>query len=100
MVLPLAYVCDKEGTPVPWNESRWCDDEFDGLLTRAMGILDVEERRKVMKDIQTIQVERGPIGIPYWQNAWIAYNPKLKGMVAHPTEYNDSWIEAWFEEGA
>ena len=98
MVLPLAYTCDKEGTPVPWNESRWCDEEFDELLTKAMGTLDLEDRRKLMCDIQRIQVERGSIGIPFWKNTWIAYNPKFKGMTAHPTQYNDNWTEVWIEE--
>jgi peptide/nickel transport system substrate-binding protein len=97
MVLPLAYVCDSQGTPVPWNESRWCDAEFDGLLTTAMGTLDLEERRKIMADIQKIQVERGSIGIPYWMNSWIIHTPSVKGMRAHPTNYNDTWIEAWKE---
>jgi peptide/nickel transport system substrate-binding protein len=97
MVLPLAYVCDKEGTPVPWNETRWSDEEFDRLLTTAMGTLDVEERRKIMADIQRIQVERGSIGVPYWMNRWIAYSPKVKGMVAHPTRYNDNWVQVWKE---
>jgi peptide/nickel transport system substrate-binding protein len=100
MVLPLAYVCDAQGTPVPWNESRWCDSEFDDLLTRAMGILDVEERRKVMADIQKIQVERGSIGIPYWMNSWIIHNPKFQGMKAHPTNYNDTWTEVWYDAEA
>jgi len=100
MVLPLAYVCDKEGTPVPWNESRWCDDEFDELLTKAMGTLDVEERRKLMCKIQEIQQERGSIGIPYWRNSWLAYNPKFKGMLPHPTNYNDMMAEAWYNPEA
>jgi peptide/nickel transport system substrate-binding protein len=100
MVLPLAYTCDKEGTPVPWNESRWCDEEFDELLTKAMGTLDVEERRKIMCDIQRIQVERGPIGIPYWRNSWVAYNPKFKDMLPHPTNYNDMMAEAWYDPEA
>jgi peptide/nickel transport system substrate-binding protein len=100
MLLPLAYVCDEEGTPVPWNESRWCDDEFSELLTRAGGILDVEERRQVMKDIQTIQVERGSIGIPYWMNVWVAYNPKFKGIVSHPTDYYDCIATTWYDPEA
>ena len=101
MVLPLAYTCDAEGVPVAWNESRWCDEEFDGLLTTAMGTLDLEERRKIMADIQRIQQDRGSIGIPYWMNSWIAYNPRLKGpMVAHPTRYNDKWTEVWIDEEA
>jgi peptide/nickel transport system substrate-binding protein len=100
MVLPLAYVCDAQGTPVPWNESRWCDSEFDGLLNQAMGILDVEERRKVIADIEKIQVERGSIGIPYWMNSWIIHSPKFQGMKAHPTNYNDTWTEAWYDAEA
>ncbi|MBX0328897.1 ABC transporter substrate-binding protein [Oscillochloris sp. ZM17-4] len=28
MLLPLAYIADAEGTPVPWNETRWVDQEF------------------------------------------------------------------------
>jgi len=100
MLLPLAYVCDEEGTPVPWNESRWCDDEFSELLTRAGGILDVEERRQVMKDIQTIQVERGSIGIPYWMNVWVAYNPKFQGIKAHPTDYYDCLATTWYDAEA
>ncbi len=100
MVLPLAYTCDAEGTPVPWNESRWCDDEFDELLTEAMGTLDVEERRKIMCDVQRIQVERGPIGIPYWRNMWLTHSPKFKGMLPHPTNYNDMMAEAWYDPEA
>jgi peptide/nickel transport system substrate-binding protein len=100
MVLPLAYVCDKEGTPVPWNETRWCDEEFDTLLTQAMGTLDVNERKKIMADIQRIQVERGSIGIPWWKNAWIAYVNKVKGPKAHPTNYNFSFSETWIDEEA
>jgi len=100
MLLPLAYVCDAEGKPVPWNESRWCDEEFQELLTKAGGILDVEERRKVMKDIQTIQVERGSIGIPYWMNVWVAYNPKFKGIEAHPTDYYDCLATTWYDPEA
>jgi peptide/nickel transport system substrate-binding protein len=100
MVLPLAYVCDKEGTPVPWNETRWCDEEFDTLLTKAMGTLDVEERRKIMADIQKIQVERGSIGVPWWKNTFIAYNPKFKGLLPHPTNYSYTFSEAWIDEEA
>ena len=57
MVLNLAYICDANGEPVPWNETRWCDEEFHGLLMEANGILDVEERRKIMKKLEEIQME-------------------------------------------
>jgi peptide/nickel transport system substrate-binding protein len=100
MVLPLAYTCDAEGNPVPWNESRWCDEEFDTLLTQAVGTLDIEERREIMKQIQEIQVERGSIGIPYWKDVWVAHNPKLQNVLPHPTNYTTKLVECWFDTDA
>jgi hypothetical protein len=41
MVLNLAYTADEGGDPVPWNETRWLDDEFDELLKEANGTLDL-----------------------------------------------------------
>jgi len=95
-VLPLAYIADSSGQPVPWNESRWVDDEFTELLRKAQGILDVEERRKVMADIQRIQSERGSIGIAWWQNVWTVVNPGFQGVDAHPSSYN-LWQKVWYD---
>lgn len=96
MVLPLAYIADSEGNPVPWNESRWVDAEFTTLLNKAQGILDVEARRAVMADIERIQMERGSIAIAWWQNTWSVANPGFIGMKAHPTAYN-LWREVWYD---
>ncbi|MGD9100165.1 MAG: ABC transporter substrate-binding protein, partial [Anaerolineae bacterium] len=41
MVLPLAYTEEAIGN---WNETRWTDDEFEGLLREAQATLDVEAR--------------------------------------------------------
>lgn len=96
MVLPLAYIADKEGNPVPWNESRWVDQEFSDLLQTAQGTLDVEARRAIMKDIQRIQSERGSIAIAWWQNIWRVSNPGFQNLGAHPTDYY-LWREAWYD---
>ncbi len=96
MVLPLAYIADSEGTPVPWNESRWVDDEFTELLQQAQGTLDVEARREIMADLQRIQQERGSIGIAWWVNFWAISNPGFQGIQAHPTQYN-LWREVWYD---
>jgi peptide/nickel transport system substrate-binding protein len=96
-VLNLAYTADEEGNPVPWNETRWVDEEFSELLTKANGTLDVEERRKIMCDLQRIQYERGSIGIPYWMNIWMPHRTNVKNLKAHPTMYalfNEVWKEA------
>lgn len=97
MLLPLAYVADSQGNPVPWNETRWVDEEFSTLLKKAQGTLDVEARRAIMKDIETIQQQRGPIGISYFQNTWHVYNPVFHNLPGHPTIYN-LWREAWRDD--
>ena len=96
MVLTLAYTCDEEGKPVPWNETRWCDEEFSALLKEAEGTLDVEERRKIMCKLEEIQYERGSIGIPYWQNKWAIAHKKVQNLKGHPTQY-DLFNEIWLK---
>jgi len=88
MVLSLAYICDDEGNPVPWNETRWCDDEFTALLKEAEGTLDVGERREIMCQLEEIQYERGSVGIPYWQSIWSIAHKKVQGFKGHPTQYD------------
>jgi peptide/nickel transport system substrate-binding protein len=97
MILPLPYTCDEEGNPVPWNETRWCDEEFSELLQQAQGTLDVEARRSIMCDIERIQRDRGSVGISYWMNQWIIHRPQFKGLKAHPTNFNHGFVHAWYD---
>jgi peptide/nickel transport system substrate-binding protein len=99
MVLPLAYIGDANGNPVPWNESRWIDQEFSDLLKKAQGTIDVEARRAIMKDLERIQMERGSIAIAWWQSVWNIKLPKCQNMPAHPTHYQ-IWREAWLDPDA
>jgi peptide/nickel transport system substrate-binding protein len=99
MVLPLAYIADSTGAPVPWNESRWVDEEFSTLLKKAQGTIDIEARRAIMKDIETIQRDRGSVAIAWWQSVWNIKSPKLQGAPAHPTHYQ-LWREAWLDPDA
>ena len=97
MILNLAYTADKDGKPVPWNETRWVDKEFIELLGQANATLDVDKRREIMCKLEAIQQERGPIGIAYWMNTWFCPNKKMKGVQAHPTNYmlfNEVWMDA------
>jgi peptide/nickel transport system substrate-binding protein len=82
MVLALAY---RSG--VPWNESSYANPEFDELLTKAEGVIDVEERRKVIAQIETIMQEDGPVVQPIWRSVFTAYDKKVKGFKMHPTLY-------------
>lgn len=96
MVLNLGYTADADGNPVPWNETRWVDDEFNQLLIQANGTLDVEERRKIFCDLEQIMMDRGPIGIAWWQNIHIPFRKGVHGVPPHPTAYalfNQVWKE-------
>lgn len=99
MVLSLAYIADAEGKPVPWNESRWVDEEFSTVLREAEGTLDVEARRALMAKLEAIQQDRGSVGITYWQNVWDITVPKFQNIKGHPTDY-DLWNEVWFDPEA
>jgi peptide/nickel transport system substrate-binding protein len=92
MVLGLAY-----RTGVPWNESAYSNSEFDATLTKAEGILDVDERRKVMAELQKIMQEDGPIVQPIWRGFYTVHSKKLQGYKPHPTQYiffNELALEA------
>lgn len=92
MVLGLAY-----RTGVPWNESNFANPKFDELLTKAEGIVDIDERKKVIAEIEDLMQEEGPIIQPLWRQSYQPFDKKLKGYAAHPTEYyfcEDMWLEA------
>ncbi len=82
MVLGLAY---RSG--VPWNESDYDNPEFDRLLTKAEGILDADKRREVLRELETIMQEDGPIVQPLWRSVFTAMDKRLKGFLMHPTSY-------------
>ncbi|RRR66853.1 MAG: ABC transporter substrate-binding protein [Candidatus Viridilinea halotolerans] len=97
MQLALAYTADSEGKPGAWNETRWVDEEFSAILTEALGTIDVDARRVLMADLQRIMLERGPIGIAWWQRAWEVFNPAFQGIYAHPTLHSIYLRTAWYD---
>jgi peptide/nickel transport system substrate-binding protein len=88
MVLGLAY---RSG--VPWNEAHWSNKEFDDTLTKAEGILEVKERRKVMEKLEKIMQEEGPIVQPIWRALFTAIDKRVEGFKLHPTDYY--FCEEW-----
>lgn len=57
----VMLVCD-----AIWNESRFCDEEFDALAVTAGTTLDENERVAAYGEMQRILIERGPIIVPYF----------------------------------
>jgi len=95
--LRLGYTSDANGVPGEWNETRWVDKEFEGLLSEAEATLDVEARTQIMCKIEDIFWERGPIGIAYWKSVWNIVPKTFKNIAAHPTEY-DLLTDVWKEK--
>lgn len=82
MVLALAY-----RTGVPWNESRYSNKQFDELLNKAEGTLDVDKRREILGELEAIMLEDGPITQPLWRSVYAAYDKRVQGFQIHPTLY-------------
>ena len=82
MTLALAY-----RTGVPWNESKYSNREFDGLLTEAEGILDVNRRREVIARLEAILQDDGPIVQPVWRALFTFHDKRVQGFKMHPTGY-------------
>jgi peptide/nickel transport system substrate-binding protein len=82
MVLGLAY-----RTGVPWNESSYSNPEFDRLLSDAEATLDVDARREIMRRLEEILQNDGPIVQPFWRGLQTAYSSRVKGFQVHPTQY-------------
>jgi peptide/nickel transport system substrate-binding protein len=79
-VLALAY---RSGEA--WNETAYSNPEFDSKLAEALSIADAEQRKVVMKDIETILREDGVIIQPYWRSIYRHHTDQVVGMEAHPT---------------
>jgi peptide/nickel transport system substrate-binding protein len=82
MTLALAY-----RTGVPWNESKYSNREFDGLLTEAEGMLDVNRRREVVSRLEAILQDDGPIIQPVWRALFTFHDKRVQGFKMHPTGY-------------
>lgn len=82
MVLGLGY---RSG--VPWNTCRWSNLEFDRLLTEAEGILDVDKRRELIREIEIIMQQDGPVVQPIWVPLITFYDKRVKNFRMQPPKY-------------
>ncbi len=63
-----------------WNESHFCDEEFDALATTAGTSLDEAERVEAYRSIQELLAERGPVIIPYYFAQFGAISDQFDGF--------------------
>lgn len=89
-VLNLGY-----RTGVPWNESSYSNPEFDRLLDQANGTLDVDERREIMAQLETIMQSDGVIVQPFWRAIHTVSSDRVQGFRIQPAEehhYHGVWL--------
>jgi peptide/nickel transport system substrate-binding protein len=97
MLLPQAYIAGSDGKPVPWNETRWVDQEFMDILKQAEATLDLTKRKEFVAKLEQIQKERGSIATPFFMNVWKVYDKKFQGIEPSPEEYAifyETWKQA------
>ncbi|MFD9898994.1 ABC transporter substrate-binding protein [Mesorhizobium sp. NPDC059025] len=90
-VLALGY-----RTGEAWNESGYSNPDFDAKLKQALSINDVEKRREVMKDLETILQDSGVIIQPYWQKLYCHMSKKVRNYGIHQTfemDLQNVWLE-------
>lgn len=73
--LDAALVCDGV-----WNESRYCNEEFDELVQLAGTTLDEDIRMAAYREIQEILLAEAPIIIPYFSAVTAAHSDAVAGF--------------------
>lgn len=67
-----------------WNETRFCDEEFDQLVEIAGSSLDEQERVDAYYEIQRILIERGPLIVPYFFAEYAVIRDQFTGFELKP----------------
>jgi peptide/nickel transport system substrate-binding protein len=63
-----------------WNESHFCDEEFDQLSNFAGSTMDEAQRVDAYHAIQEILIDRGPVIIPYYFAQFAAIRETFQGF--------------------
>lgn len=77
-----------------WNEMHWSNEEFDTLLTKAEGTVDVDERRELFCKLQSIMQEDSGLLLPFWNVATAAYTNSVRGYRKDPFQ-NYYFLYTW-----
>ena len=64
----------------PWNESRWCNPQFDTLLREAKSTRDDARKRQLYWDMQALVSSGSGVCIQNFTNSLDAYAPHVCGL--------------------
>ena len=83
--ISLALRCE-----AAWTESFYCNEELDALLDQVEATADVDARRELYCQIQTIMQDEGPYLLP----AWIVQYGASQSDVQQPQDHGGTWSRA------
>jgi peptide/nickel transport system substrate-binding protein len=67
-----------------WNESRWKSKLFDDLLVASRAEFNVDRRKQMYADMQTMIHDHSGVGIPMFLSSMDGHSTKLKGLSPIP----------------
>ncbi len=80
-----------------WNETAYANPEFDRLLDQAGGIVDVNERRKVMAKLEKLMQDDAIMIQPFWRSVFTTSTEKVRNYNVQPAleqHLNQVWLDA------
>jgi dipeptide transport system substrate-binding protein len=81
--IPNNYLtCDSSGAPAPSNIGRWCNDEFNTVMTEAGAITDQDERIALYHEAQQIVHDEVPVVVLGGADQITAINKSVNGYVS------------------
>lgn len=72
------YTCDAS-----YNETHWCREDFDALLTKASSTVDTDKRIEMYKTAQQILADEGGVIVPAFASVGSAIRKGCKGFSPH-----------------
>lgn len=89
-MLNLAFRCG-----VPWNESHWCEPEFDKLLDELDATVDMARRTAFCRTIEDFMTTKGPEVIWGFQRVFRPVRNNVRGVEASPISHahlDGAWL--------
>jgi peptide/nickel transport system substrate-binding protein len=68
----------------PYNSTHWSDSEYDALYAEAVQATDDAKRKDLVRQLQTIEYERGSYVVPLFINTLVAHSSKVSGFMPYP----------------
>jgi peptide/nickel transport system substrate-binding protein len=96
------YMCEPDPRKRRLNESGYCDKEYDALMRKAEGEVDLEKRRAVFKQAVTKILDDLPIVAIGFTPRFFTFRDHIKGFVTNASGDFEPWgaglSHAWVDK--